>query len=212
MRLLFLGPPGAGKGTQAQRVAVNLGIPHIATGDMLRQAVADGTELGLQARSIMERGDLVPDDLVIGMLMERIGKSDATAGFILDGFPRTIAQAEALEDRFGDGGLDAAVVIDVDPDEIVRRISGRRVCNNGHVFHVDDAPSADGIACDQCGRPIYQRDDDQAETVRNRLDVYRELTEPLITFYRGRETTIHIVDGVGDVDAITDAIMSALRP
>ena len=149
MRLLFLGPPGAGKGTQAKRVAANLEIPHIATGDMLRQAVADGTELGLQARSIMERGDLVPDDLVIAMLMDRVGREDAAGGFILDGFPRTTAQAEALEERFGGAGLDAAVVIDVDPEEVVRRISGRRVCNNGHVFHVDDAPSGDGELCDQ---------------------------------------------------------------
>lgn len=211
MRLLFLGPPGAGKGTQAIRVAENLGIPHIATGDMLRQAVSEGTELGLQARAIMERGDLVPDDLVIGMLMDRISRDDAAAGFILDGFPRTIAQAESLEERFGDGGLDATVVIDVDPEEIVRRISGRRVCNNGHVFHVDDAPSGGGDACDQCGEPIYQREDDQAATVRNRLTVYRELTEPLIAFYADRETAMHVIAGVGDPDDITASILQALR-
>ena len=211
MRLLFLGPPGAGKGTQAKRVAANLEIPHIATGDMLRQAVADGTELGLQARSIMERGDLVPDDLVIAMLMERVGREDAAGGFILDGFPRTTAQAEALEERFGGAGLDAAVVIDVDPEEVVRRISGRRVCNNGHVFHVDDAPSGDGELCDQCGEPIYQREDDQAETVRNRLNVYRELTEPLISFYREREMTMHLIEGVGDLDDITGLIMEAIH-
>ena len=211
MRLLFLGPPGAGKGTQAKRVAANLEIPHIATGDMLRQAVADGTELGLQARSIMERGDLVPDDLVIAMLMERVGREDAAGGFILDGFPRTTAQAEALEERFGGAGLDAAVVIDVDPEEVVRRISGRRVCNNGHVFHVDDAPSGDGELCDQCGEPIYQREDDQAETVRNRLNVYRELTEPLISFYREREMTMHLIEGVGDLDDITGLIMDAIH-
>lgn len=210
MRLLFLGPPGAGKGTQAKRVAANLEIPHIATGDMLRQAVADGTDLGLKARSIMERGDLVPDDLVIAMLMERVSHSDAVNGFILDGFPRTLAQAESLEDRFGGGGLDATVVIDVDPEEIVRRISGRRVCNNGHVFQVDDAPSGDGDTCDQCGLPIYQREDDQAETVRNRLEVYRDLTEPLIAFYRQRDIVMHIVNGVGQPDGITDEIMSAL--
>ena len=212
MRLLFLGPPGAGKGTQAKRVADNLAIPHIATGDMLRQAVSDGTELGLQARAIMERGDLVPDDLVIRMLMERIGRQDAEDGFILDGFPRTIAQAEALEDRFGGAGLDAAVVIDVDPEEVVRRISGRRVCANGHVFHVDDAPSQGGDDCDQCDEPIYQREDDRAETVRNRLEVYRELTEPLIYFYRSRDIDFHVVEGVGSLDSITDAIMTALSP
>jgi len=211
MRLLFLGPPGAGKGTQAKRVAADLEIPHIATGDMLRQAVTDGTELGLQARSIMERGDLVPDDLVIAMLLERVNREDAAGGFILDGFPRTTAQAEALEERFGGAGLDAAVVIDVDSEEVVRRISGRRVCNNGHVFHVDDAPSCDGELCDQCGEPIYQREDDQAETVRNRLNVYRELTEPLISFYREREMTMHVIEGVGDLDDITGLIMDAIR-
>ena len=211
MRLLFLGPPGAGKGTQAKRVAANLDIPHIATGDMLRQAVADQTGLGLQARSIMERGDLVPDDLVIAMLMERVAENDASDGFILDGFPRTIAQAEALEERFGGSGLDAAVVIEVDPEEIIRRISGRRVCHNGHVFHVDDAPSSDGDVCDQCGEPTYQRDDDRAETVRNRLEVYRQLTEPLIDFYRSRDIAFHRVDGFGDVDDITEAVMAALR-
>ena len=211
MRLLFLGPPGAGKGTQAKRVAADLEIPHIATGDMLRQAVTDGTELGLQARSIMERGDLVPDDLVIAMLLERVNREDAAGGFILDGFPRTTAQAEALEERFGGAGLDAAVVIDVDSEEVVRRISGRRVCNNGHVFHVDDAPSGDGELCDQCGEPIYQREDDQAETVRNRLNVYRDLTEPLISFYREREMTMHVIEGVGDLDDITGLIMDAIR-
>jgi adenylate kinase len=211
MRLLFLGPPGAGKGTQAKRVATELGIPHIATGDMLRQAVADGTELGLQARAIMERGDLVPDNLVIAMLMERVGRDDARDGFILDGFPRTIAQAEALESRFGDAGLDAAVVIEVDTEEIVRRISGRRVCHNGHVFHIDEAPSSTGDVCDQCGESVYQREDDRAETVRNRLHVYRDLTEPLIAFYGARDITMHVIDGVGGVDAITEAIMAALR-
>ncbi len=210
MRLLFLGPPGAGKGTQAKRVAANLGIPHIATGDMLRQAVSEGTELGVQARAIMERGDLVPDDLVIAMLMERISRNDASAGFILDGFPRTMAQAEALEVRLGKEGLDGAVVIDVDPEEIVRRISGRRVCPNGHVFHIDDAPSERGGACDQCGESVYQRDDDRAETVRNRLEVYRRQTEPLLHFYQERGLTMHVVDGVGSVDSITDAIMERL--
>lgn len=211
MRLLFLGPPGAGKGTQAKRVAGNLGIPHIATGDMLRQAVSEGTDLGLKARAIMERGDLVPDDLVIAMLLDRVAHDDATDGFILDGFPRTIAQAEALQDRFGDGGLDAAVVIDVDSEEIVRRISGRRVCGNGHVFHVDDPRWVDGEKCDQCGEPIYQREDDYASTVRNRLNVYRDLTEPLIAFYGDQGTTMHVIDGVGDPDSITESIMTALR-
>ncbi|HSR44299.1 MAG TPA: adenylate kinase [Acidimicrobiia bacterium] len=211
MRLLFLGPPGAGKGTQAKRVAAHLGIPHIATGDMLRQAVSEGTELGLKARAIMERGDLVPDDLVIAMLLDRVARDDAADGFILDGFPRTIAQAEALQERFGDGGLDAAVVIDVDSEEIVRRISGRRVCGNGHVFHVDDAPSADGESCDQCGEEVYQREDDFASTVRNRLNVYQALTEPLITFYRDGGTTMHVIEGVGDPERITDSILAALR-
>ncbi len=151
MRLLFLGPPGAGKGTQAVRVADRAGIPHIATGNMLREAVAAETDLGLKARDIMAAGDLVSDELVIGMLKERIAREDAAAGFILDGFPRNVAQAEALTNELGDQGLDAAVLIVVPDDEIVRRISGRRTCPNQHVYHVDDNPPAREGLCECAG-------------------------------------------------------------
>ena len=210
MKLLFLGPPGAGKGTQAIRIAERLGIPHIATGNMLREAVGAGTELGLVAEEVMARGDLVSDDLVIAMLEERIERDDAATGFILDGFPRTIAQGEALAVRMGADSLDGAVYIAVEDDEIVRRISGRRTCSNQHVYHVDDnAPLIPGI-CDIDSEPLVQRDDDAESVVRNRLEVYREQTEPLVAFYRERGLTIHTVDGLGDLDDIESAIVATL--
>lgn len=210
MRLLFLGPPGAGKGTQAVRIADRAGIPHIATGNMLREAVAAETKLGLKARDIMAAGDLVSDDLVVGMLNDRIGLEDAANGFILDGFPRNVAQAEALAHELGDHALDAAVLIVVDDDEIVRRISGRRTCPQQHVYHVDDnAPLQDGV-CDVDGEELIQREDDQEDVVRNRLDVYREQTEPLVAFYEQRGLTIHRIEGVGDLDEIEQSIATAL--
>ncbi len=210
MKLLFLGPPGAGKGTQAVRIADRAGIPHIATGNMLREAVAAETELGLIAKDIMAAGDLVSDELVIGLLNDRIAREDAAGGFILDGFPRNVAQAEALVQELGDDALDAAVLIVVDDDEIVRRISGRRTCPQQHVYHVDDNPPRIAGICDQDGEALIQRDDDQAEVVRNRLDVYREQTEPLVAFYEGRGLAIHRIDGVGDLASIEAAIASAL--
>lgn len=209
MRLLFLGPPGAGKGTQAIRVADRLGVPHIATGNMLREAVAHGTELGKQAQSIMASGALVPDELVIDMLMERIGRDDAADGFILDGFPRTLPQAEALDEALP-GGLDAAVYIVVADDEIVRRISGRRTCPNQHVYHVDDNPPETEGVCDLDGEPLIQREDDSEDVVRNRLDVYRRDTEPLVTYYRSSGLPVHDIEGVGDLDDIERSIRTAL--
>ncbi len=210
MRLLFLGPPGAGKGTQAVRTAERLGIPHIATGNMLREAVAAETKLGLQARDIMAAGDLVSDDLVVGMLNDRIAMEDATNGFILDGFPRNVAQAEALSSELGEDALDAAVLIAVDDDEIVRRISGRRTCPQQHVYHVDDNPPLEVGTCDIDGENLIQRDDDREDVVRNRLAVYREQTEPLIAFYEQRGLTIHRIDGVGELDEIESSIATAL--
>lgn len=210
MRLLFLGPPGAGKGTQAVRIAEQLGVPHVATGNMLREAVAAGTELGLVAKDVMARGDLVSDDLVIALLEDRISQPDAESGFILDGFPRTIAQGEALEERFAGSGLDGAVNIVVPDDEIVRRISGRRTCSNQHVYHVDDNPPAEDGVCDTDGEELFQRDDDAEAVVRNRLDVYRAQTEPLVAFYRGLGLSVHEVDGVGDLDTIKSAISGVL--
>ena len=210
MRLLFLGPPGAGKGTQAIRIADRLGVPHIATGNMLREAVAADTPLGKTAKEIMARGDLVPDDLVIAMLEERISRSDAERGFILDGFPRNIAQGESLIERLGDSGLDGAVHIAVDDDEIVRRISGRRTCPNQHVYHVSDNPPAVAGVCDLDGEDLYQRDDDAESVVRNRLDVYRRQTAPLVGFYEERGLVIHEVSGAGDLTDIEAAIAAAL--
>lgn len=210
MKLLFLGPPGAGKGTQAVRIAERLNIPHIATGNMLREAVAAGSELGLVAKEVMARGDLVSDDLVIAMLEERIGRPDAVNGFILDGFPRTITQGEALAERLGDEALDGAVYIDVDDDEIVRRISGRRTCSNQHVYHVDDNPPEVPGVCDLDGEPLVQRDDDAEHVVRNRLSVYQEQTEPLVEFYTSRGLRVHPVNGLGGLDEIEAAIAATL--
>lgn len=210
MKLLFLGPPGAGKGTQAVGVAEALSIPHIATGNMLREAVAAETPLGLMAKTVMAAGDLVSDDLVIGMLMDRIALPDASNGFILDGFPRNVAQAEALATTLGEESLDAAVVITVDDDEIVRRISGRRTCPNQHVYHQDDNQPLVAEICDIDGESLYQRDDDQEEVVRNRLDVYRDQTEPLVAFYRSLGLAIHEVNGVGSMDDIQRAILETI--
>lgn len=210
MKLLFLGPPGAGKGTQAVRIAERLNIPHVATGNMLREAVAAGTELGLIAEEVMARGDLVSDDLVIAMLEERIGRPDAANGFVLDGFPRTITQGEALAERLGEDALDGAVYIDVDDDEIVRRISGRRTCPNQHVYHVEDnAPEVPGV-CDIDGEALVQRDDDAEHVVRNRLAVYQKQTEPLVEFYTSRGLRVHPVNGLGDLDEIEAAIAATL--
>ena len=210
MKLLFLGPPGAGKGTQAVRTAERLGIPHVATGNMLREAVAAGSELGLVAKEVMARGDLVSDDLVIAMLEDRIARPDAANGFILDGFPRTIAQGEALAERLGDDALDGAVYIGVEDDEIVRRISGRRTCPNQHVYHVDDNPPEVPGVCNIDGEAVVQRDDDAEHVVRNRLLVYREQTEPLVEFYSSRGLRIHPVNGLGDLDEIEAAIAATL--
>lgn len=210
MKLLFLGPPGAGKGTQAVGVAASLSVPHIATGNMLREAVAAETPLGLQAKAVMAAGDLVSDDLVIGMLMDRIALDDARKGFILDGFPRNVAQAEALQATLDGNGLDAAVLIKVADDEIVRRISGRRTCPNQHVYHREDNAPQEADICDIDGESLYQRDDDQESVVRNRLEVYREQTEPLVAFYRTVGLPIHEVDGIGDMTEIQDAILVAL--
>ncbi|MEA2391472.1 MAG: adenylate kinase [Solirubrobacteraceae bacterium] len=186
LNLIFLGPPGAGKGTQAQRLQRDFRLPYIATGDMLREAVKNGNELGEEARTYMDEGKLVPDELIIEMIIRRVEEDDCRDGFILDGFPRTVGQADALGDAFERLGrrLTAVLLVDADDDVLVKRISGRRVCvKAGHNYHVEfDRPKHEGV-CDQDGSRLIQRDDDKPETVRHRLEVYHDKTEPLIDYY-----------------------------
>jgi adenylate kinase len=186
LNLILLGPPGAGKGTQAERLVDDFDLPYYATGDILRAAVKNETELGKEAKGYMDKGDLVPDDLICRVIMERIDSAEAADGFLLDGFPRTVGQADtlsaALEKR--DRRLTAALLIEVDDDEVVKRLSGRRVCTkNGHNYHVEyDPPKNEGV-CDQDGSKLVQRDDDKPETVKHRLDVYHDQTSPLVDRY-----------------------------
>ncbi|MDR9449698.1 MAG: adenylate kinase [Acidimicrobiia bacterium] len=209
MRFIFLGPPGAGKGTQAMRVAAALGVPHLSTGDMLRANIAAGTPLGLQAGALMETGNLVPDDLVISMLLDRVGEDDAAAGFILDGFPRNIAQARALQ-ASSTGAINLVLVFIVDEDEVVHRLGGRRCCSQGHTYHLDHRPPLRVGVCDVDGEALEQRPDDSEEVVRNRLMVYRRETEPLIGFYESLGLVAEI-KAVGSVDSITQQILTLAR-
>jgi len=189
LNLILLGPPGSGKGTQGERLQEDFRLPYYATGDILRAAVADGTELGATAKEFMDRGDLVPDEVIIGVIAERVESPEAADGFILDGFPRTVGQAEALgEEMNGLGrGITAAVLIDVSDEEVVRRLGGRRTCaKNGHIFHAEfDPPKNEGV-CDICGARLIVRDDDKPEVIRHRLETYHEKTKPLVDFYEER--------------------------
>jgi adenylate kinase len=208
VRLVFLGPPGAGKGTQARELAREWSVPQIATGDMLREAAAAGTALGRQARSYMERGVLVPDDVMIGLIGERLDQADAKLGFILDGFPRTLPQAEALDRLLADRGeaLDRVVFFDVPEAELLRRLTGRRACPSCQAtYHLTAQPPRTPGVCDRCGTALVQRADDREDTVRTRLKVYAEQTAPLLDHYR-RRGLLATVAGVGPVEEVRRAI------
>ncbi|MCX4589919.1 adenylate kinase [Streptomyces sp. NBC_01549] len=213
MRIVLVGPPGAGKGTQAAFLAKNLGIPHISTGDLFRANISQGTELGKQAKAYMDAGKLVPDEVTIGMAKDRMEQPDATNGFLLDGFPRNVSQAEALDEMLKAEGmkLDAVLDLEVPEDEVVKRIAGRRICRNdsSHVFHVTyKQPKIEGV-CDVCHGELYQRDDDSEETVRTRLEVYHTQTEPIIDYYAAQGLVVTI-SALGKVEEVTGRAMEAL--
>jgi adenylate kinase len=213
VRLVLVGPPGAGKGTQAQFIASHLSIPKISTGDIFRHNVSTGTELGRQAKAFMDRGDLVPDEVTIAMVVARLGEGDAQSGFLLDGFPRNVPQAETLRKLLADWDtkLDVVLELVVDDDEVVRRLSGRRTCRVcGRIWHVLFEPPARAGLCDDCGGELFQRDDDRELTIRHRLDVYAEQTRPLIAFYADDGILLGI-DATGPVEEITARALVALR-
>jgi adenylate kinase len=212
MKLVLLGPPGSGKGTQGDRLADQFGVPKYATGDILREAVRRGTPLGSDAKRYMDAGELVPDEVVLGLVHEALIAPEAGEGFILDGFPRTVAQAEGLEGLLEERelGLDAVVYFDVPEEELIKRLAGRRVCPScGAVFNVhSDPPAVDGI-CDKCGRELETREDDREETVRVRLRVYHEHTEPLLRWY-GKTPVLRKLAAVGSVDAVYDELLKVV--
>ncbi|MGE5635944.1 MAG: adenylate kinase [Nocardioidaceae bacterium] len=212
MNLILLGPPGAGKGTQAERLVEDFDLPYYATGDILRAAAMDETPLGLEAKGFMDRGELVPDELITRVIVERLDGEEAADGFLLDGFPRTVGQAEALEGELGRRGraLTAVLLIDAPDAELIRRLSGRRICvKNQHVYHVEfDPPKKEGV-CDQDGSRLVQRDDDQPATIQNRLNVYHEQTEPLIGWYDERGL-LRRFDGARQPEEVNDHIRAAL--
>jgi adenylate kinase len=208
LNLVLLGPPGSGKGTQGERLHEDLRLPYYATGDILRAAVRDETELGRTAKGYMDRGDLVPDEVIVGVIAERIDSPEAADGFILDGFPRTEPQAEALASRLVelDRGLTGVLLIDVDDDEVVRRLGGRRTCEeNGHVFHVEFNPPRQEGVCDLDGSPLAIRDDDKPEVIRHRLEQYHTKTEPLVGYYDG-QSLLRRIDGSASPDEVGDEV------
>jgi adenylate kinase len=216
LNLILFGPPGAGKGTQAQRLADDFQLPYIATGDMLRQNVAEGTDLGREAKRYMDAGDLVPDDVIVAMVADRLQQDDARDGFILDGFPRTLAQAKALDRQMAELSrrTTAVLLLDVPDDEVQRRLSGRRVCvKKGHNYHVEFDPPKREDVCDQDGSRLIQRDDDKPEVVRNRLQVYHDKTKPVIEYYE-EQGLLKRIDGTRDPAEVHDhirAVIATLR-
>jgi adenylate kinase len=213
VRVVLVGPPGAGKGTQAQFIASHLSIPKISTGDIFRANVSGGTELGKLAKSYMDRGDLVPDEVTVAMVRDRLSEEDAQDGFLLDGFPRNVPQAEVLKKMLAEFGtaLDVVLELEVDENEVVRRLAGRRTCRScGKVWHVVFDPSATDGVCDACGGELFQRDDDREETIRRRLEVYQEQTAPLVRYYADEGILVGVA-ATGPVDEVTRRAMAALR-
>ena len=212
MKIIMLGAPGAGKGTQAKKIAAKYQIPHISTGDIFRANIKNGTELGMKAKSYMDAGGLVPDEITIGMLLDRIHEADCANGYVLDGFPRTIPQAESLTTALKEMGesIDYAINVDVPDENIISRMSGRRACLQcGATYHiVYNAPAKEGV-CDVCGQNLVLRDDDKPETVKNRLKVYHEQTQPLIDYYK-EKGVLHTVDGTQTMEAVFQSITEIL--
>lgn len=215
MRIILLGPPGAGKGTQAAMLVKELEVPHISTGDIFRAAIKEGTELGRKAKEYMDQGQLVPDEIVIGIVKERLTQADCKKGFILDGFPRTVPQADALQEALKNLGmdLDAVVNLTVGEDELVARLCGRRVCKKcGATYHVQFSPAKIQGTCDLCGGELYQRDDDKEETIRKRLEVYTNQTTPLIQYYEGKKGLLETIQGDGkEIGEVFAAVVSVLK-
>lgn len=213
MKIIMLGAPGAGKGTQAKMIAAKYQIPHISTGDIFRANIKNGTELGMEAKKYMDQGQLVPDELTVKILLDRVAQPDCSEGYVLDGFPRTIPQAEVLDsalDKLGDS-IDFAVDVDVPDENIVRRMSGRRACLScGATYHIEHIPPKQEGVCDTCGQPLVLRDDDKPETVLKRLKVYHEQTQPLIDFYT-KKGVLRSVDGTVDMNDVFEAIVNVLE-
>ena len=213
MRLVLLGAPGAGKGTQAKKLIDKYGIPQISTGDILRKAVADGTPLGKEAKIVMDKGELVPDSIVIGLVKERLAQDDCKKGYILDGFPRNTSQAETLDKVLSGmkASLDVALSVDIDKDILMKRLTGRRTCKKcQQMYNVYFSPSKKDGICDKCGGELFQRDDDKEATIKNRLDVYEKSTAPLIAYY-GKKGILKSVNGVGSIDGIFKEVCAVLE-
>jgi adenylate kinase len=213
MRVVLVGAPGAGKGTQAKYISQHFEVPAISTGDIFRANLAARTPLGLEAKRYMDKGDLVPDEVTVGIVRDRLSNDDTATGFLLDGFPRTLPQAEALDQMLVELGqpIDAALELRVDEDEVVRRLSGRRTCRTcGHVWHTEFDPPKQEDVCDLCGGELFQRDDDKPETVRHRLQVYNDQTAPLVGYYRGRGL-LRTIEAEGKVDEITQRAIDVLK-